>query len=286
MRPNYRGDLVPAAGGTGVVLALLGSAPLVFAVGAPGDAAPAATALCAIAGMGFLGLLDDLGGAGPRGFAGHLRALLAERRAGTGVLRAAWGVAVALSCAIVARRPLLDLALAALAAALSFNLVNLFDTRPGRAAKTFFFAAAVLWIARLAVAGGPAGAAARSAWAAGPLVAAWAASALAPLLAGDLGGRAMLGNVGSSALGAALGVALAWTGGRWLLSCALLALLALHAYAERRSLGAAIERAPLLRWLDALGRGGPTGRGPRPVCEKPPPAGCPSRKGVCRRGGE
>ena len=258
--PNYRGDRVPAAGGAGVALAVLGCGPILLAAGASGTgAAPAATALFALATMGFLGLLDDVAGGGPRGFRGHFGALFTRARVGTGVLRAAWGGATALACALVAHRGPLDIALAAFAAALAFNLINLLDTRPGRAAKGYLAAAVVLVLARFAyltclaprhAAMIPAGAVA-----AGPLVGVLGASALLPFLPADLAGRAMLGNAGSSALGAALGVALAWTAGRALLAFAVIAMVALHVCGERRSLGTLIERAPVLRWIDGLGRG-------------------------------
>jgi len=310
--PNYCGDRVPAAGGVGVALAVLGCGPILLAAGAAGTAgagaAPAATALFALATMGFLGLLDDVAGGGPRGFGGHFGALFTRARVGTrvgtGVLRAAWGGATALACALVAHRNPLDIALAALAAALAFNLVNLLDTRPGRAGKGYLAAVAVLVLARLArllylagphsVAALPAGATA-----AGPLVGVLGASALLPFLPADLAGRAMLGNAGSGALGAALGVALAWTAGRALLAFAVVAMAALHVFGERRSLGALIERTPVLRWIDGLGRGARPTRTPecpgdvRPTAPVAPRhrenSPCPdpaSRKGVCREGGE
>ena len=64
----------------------------------------------------------------------------------------------------------------------------------------------------------------------------------------------MLGDAGSNALGAMLGLSSVnrFTGrGRWV---AIGALAGLTVLGERRSLGALIERTPGLRELDALGR--------------------------------
>ena len=64
----------------------------------------------------------------------------------------------------------------------------------------------------------------------------------------------MLGDSGSNALGAMLGLSSVdrFTGkGRWI---AIASLAALTALGERRSLGRLLESTPVLRELDALGR--------------------------------
>jgi hypothetical protein len=70
----------------------------------------------------------------------------------------------------------------------------------------------------------------------------------------DLGGRSMLGDCGANALGAAVGTAavqaLPWQ--LRLLACA--AAVALNLASEQVSFTAVIERTPLLRRLDQLGR--------------------------------
>jgi UDP-GlcNAc:undecaprenyl-phosphate/decaprenyl-phosphate GlcNAc-1-phosphate transferase len=66
----------------------------------------------------------------------------------------------------------------------------------------------------------------------------------------------MLGDAGSNALGAVLGLALvANHGGRARLA-AIGALAGLNLLGERRSLGDVIERTPVLRQLDGMGRRG------------------------------
>ena len=115
----------------------------------------------------------------------------------------------------------------ALLVGLAANALNQLDTRPGRALKAYLVAAVPLRA--------PLG----------------AAVLLAPY---DLREVVMLGDSGSNALGAMLGLSSVdrFTGkGRWI---AIASLAALTALGERRSLGRLLESTPVLRELDALGR--------------------------------
>jgi hypothetical protein len=131
---------------------------------------------------------------------------------------------------------LADLALLLLAT----NLFNLLDLRPGRVEKVFFLLLAGLCL---------------GAWTAEPLellgifigpvlVVAWF----------TLRERAMLGDAGSNLIGALAGVSLLVTLGDPARLIALGAIAALNLYGEFRSITAAIDRVPLLRHLDSLGR--------------------------------
>jgi hypothetical protein len=114
---------------------------------------------------------------------------------------------------------------------LAANVLNQLDTRPGRALKAFA-------LGSLLLRGSPRRAAA-------------AAVLLAPY---DLREMVMLGDSGSNTLGAVLGfgsVGMLTERQRW---SAIAALAGLTLLGERRSLGALIERTPVLRELDALGR--------------------------------
>jgi hypothetical protein len=109
---------------------------------------------------------------------------------------------------------------------LAANALNLFDTKPGRALKAFLLVAPASGYAPVAIL----------------------------LLPYDLRERVMLGDAGSNALGAVVG--LKSVGNfhgrvRW---AAILALAGLNLLGERRSLGELIERTPGLAWLDRLGR--------------------------------
>lgn len=168
--------------------------------------------------VALVGLADDLWSGPERGFRAHLRA-----GASTGVLKL-----VALPLYGLARTRSLS---AATLVALSANLLNQLDTRPGRALKAFLLAALAL------------GARPRR------------ATVLAVLAAPyDLHEMTMLGDAGSNALGAVLGLESVGTltgRRRWGVIGALAGLTLLG---ERRSLGELIERTPALSALDRLGR--------------------------------
>ncbi|MBA2461957.1 MAG: glycosyltransferase [Actinobacteria bacterium] len=172
----------------------------------------------AVAPVALLGLADDLWSGEERGFRAHLR-----RGASTGTLKLAGIPAYAL----LRTRSLSGALLVGLAA----NALNQLDTRPGRTLKVFGLGA-------LALRGAPARALT-------------AAVLLAPY---DLREMAMLGDSGSNALGAVLGfrsVERLSRGQRW---SAIGALAGLTFLGERRSLGSLIEKTPLVRGLDRLGR--------------------------------
>ena len=168
----------------------------------------------AVAAVAALGLADDLWSGPERGFRAHL----ASGRT-TGVLKLVGIPAVGL----LATRRLSG----ALLVGLSANALNQLDTRPGRALKAYLAAAL-------------------------PLDAPVGVAVL--LLPYDLREMAMLGDAGSNALGAMLGLhsVKRFTGrGQWV---AIGALAGFTILGERESIGAWIERAPVLSWIDRLGR--------------------------------
>jgi Glycosyl transferase family 2 len=167
-----------------------------------------------IAQVMLLGFVDDLWSGEERGFGAHLRA-----RRTTGVLKLV-GI------------PLVGLwrtrsVSGALVVGLTANVLNQLDTRPGRALKAYL-AAGSAFRAPLGLA--------------------------VLLLPYDLRERVMLGDAGSNALGAMLGlksVERLHGRGRW---AAIGMLAGLTLIGERRSLGELIERTPVLRELDSFGR--------------------------------
>jgi hypothetical protein len=167
-----------------------------------------------VAPVAALGLADDLFAGPERGVAAHLRAGRT-----TGVLKLA-GVPL---FGLIATRSVRGALLVGLAA----NALNQLDTKPGRALKAYALAALPLRA---------------------PLL---PAVILAPY---DLREMAMLGDSGSNALGALLGLSSVkrFTGTGQ--SRAIGALAALNLLGELTSVGRLIERMPVLRDVDALGR--------------------------------
>jgi len=189
---------------------------------------------------GAVGLYDDIVGARPeqmrdKGFRGHLRALRSGR-VSTGAVKIVGVVGASIATAGSVSAGPVDRILAAGIMAGSANLVNLFDLRPGRAAKVTALGAA-------ATLNGPAAGAS----------AAVLGTSLGVLPA-DLAELVMLGDAGANALGALLGFRLA-AGSRPLGRAAILAVLvALTAASEKVSFTRVIEATPGLREFDAWGR--------------------------------
>jgi hypothetical protein len=167
-----------------------------------------------VAPVAAIGLADDLWSGRERGFRAHLRA-----GATTGTLKL---VGIPL-WALVRTRSLSAAVLVALAA----NMLNQLDTRPGRALKAYLLASL-------------------------PLRAPKAVAVL--MLPYDLREMAMLGDGGSNALGALLGLnSVSRLTGRSRF-VAIGALAGATLVGERRSLGAWIESTPWVRTVDAWGR--------------------------------
>ncbi len=248
-RTNYAGNPVTLAEGPIAVVALLAGAGLDRLLDPSGRRSlPVAVASV---GAGLVGAYDDLYGTSQaKGFRGHLRALRSGKVTSGMIKIVGVGVSAAVAAGLLQSRRsgcpkptcravdgLLDTALIAGTA----NFINLLDLRPGRAAKVIIILGSGL-----------------VGFGAAPAVGAAAGS-----LPTDLAAKSMLGDCGANALGAVVATAAAGTMPRSfrLLACA--AIVALNLVSERVSFTSVIERTPLLRRLDQLGR---------PVSAVPTPA--------------
>ncbi|MFJ7076791.1 hypothetical protein [Streptomyces sp. NPDC098781] len=180
-RKNYAGRTVELYAGPAVALAA--------AVGA-GRVSPPAGVAVAVAGI--CGGYDDMAGAGDarRGFRAHIGALR-DGEVTSGAVKL-FGISAAglVAGAFLKERPW-DRLLAGVVIAGAAHFVNLVDVRPGRAASTVLALGAPGLLRR-----GP-----------GAEIAAGVMGAAAAVLPDDLGERAMIGDTGAHALGAALGAA-------------------------------------------------------------------------------
>ena len=246
-RRNYRGKVVPTAGGLYIVVTVLviEAGRAIFGALGVGDYTGLSLArsemLFAVFGFAFLGLVDDLTAVGSeRGFRGHLGALR-EARVTTGLLKLVAGAAIAIVLVATpgfksGRSLIVDALLIALAA----NLGNLLDRAPGRTIK----GGLVVYVPLAIVLGtDPTGV------------------ALAPvmgasfgLLGDDLHERLMLGDTGANVIGAALGLGVVLGTEEGTRIAVMLALLALNIAAELVSFSDVIDAVPPLRWFDHLGR--------------------------------
>lgn len=255
VQTNYRGEKIPTAVGIIFPAALLFYIPWLAGITDNGyeglfDFGIQANRLwaalfAAAAIVSFLGLLDDLyGGGAEKGFGGHISALL-KGRLTTGMVKALGGGLVALAVAWwvpVSSSPA-QIIMDAFIIALSINVFNLLDLRPGRALKAYFIIFAVL---------GGFGLFYRN-----PIIYPYAVPIVAAalgLFSGDLKGHFMLGDAGSNVLGVSIGITIAAVAGPIVKALALLMLLILNLASEQWSFTKIIETVQPLRWFDNLGR--------------------------------
>lgn len=240
---NYRGTRLPVPIGAAIVPAgLLALIPItLLARLTEADVFPAelSIVIAFIPGVALLGLIDDVLAGEPRGVRGHARAAL-KGGFSTGLLKALGTLGLALLVASALPGSNTDFLIAAAVLVLATNAFNLLDLRPGRSVKALVLLGIGLTASTQLV---------------GPL---WALGIfLGPVLVAgffDLREKAMLGDCGSNAIGAMAGVwiVLALEPSEQLVALGILALINL--YGEFRSISTVVEKLPVLRQLDKLGR--------------------------------
>ena len=239
MRPNFRGDEIPAGFG---YLLVLSSFPVYFLALTcwPVSFQQTWTFLLGVQVFGALGLLDDIYGSRTTGgFKGHFTQL-ARGKITTGAIKAIGGGLTALYLGLVAADfdPIIGI-LNGLVIALAANLLNLLDLRPGRAVSCYWLLLLALILSKL---GKP--------WA-------WAWWTIIPVIPTaiwltylDRRAKVMLGDAGSNALGVVLGLAFAWNLGTAAKLVVLAILVGVHLYSEKYSISRLIDSHPVLRRID------------------------------------
>jgi UDP-GlcNAc:undecaprenyl-phosphate/decaprenyl-phosphate GlcNAc-1-phosphate transferase len=257
VRENYRGAEVAFPAGVAIVvsalLALIVVAPLDKVAGLDIFRPETQDSFVFVIGVALLGLLDDLVGSGAlsppgparrepaaeRGWRGHAAATL---RGGfsTGAAKAAGTLALALfvlaGTGLDAGEYLLAVGLLVLAT----NLFNLLDLRPGRSIKALVLLGLALTLGTFDL---------DPLWALGLFV-----GPILVLLPLDLREVGMLGDTGSNVVGAVAGLWLVLTLSTTGQAIALGLITVATVYGEFRSISVLVERTPLLRHLDSLGR--------------------------------
>lgn len=239
VRPNFKGDMIPAVTGLYIVAyGAIGAALTRFA--RFGSDPESRLYLIAILGFGLLGLADDLlGNREVGGFKGHFKKLLLERRLTTGAAKALGGGILALWLGYEAANGVIWLAIINSALiALAANTINLLDLRPGRALFAFFFFFAIVLGLTFGRISGPL-----------PIIAVGLAAAGVAHF--DTRGKSMLGDVGSNALGAVIGLTAALDAGPIGKIAVLLVFFSINVYSERRSITKLIASHPMLSWIDS-----------------------------------
>jgi len=240
-RSNFKNIEIPLSAGVIFFISSLPAFFLIFLLAGPKLHGMLLLFLFATGGATLLGLVDDfLGSRETTGLTGHFKALFTGKLT-TGAVKALGGGTLALIAATyLYPGQLFRIIDSALIIALSVNLLNLFDLRPGRAGKVYI----ILVLAMLPFLAGNEML----------IPVAITTGALAAYLPADLKARAMMGDAGSNTLGMVIGVSAAAALDGYFRVGYLAFLLIMHIITEKYSLTRIISGNSLLNYLDMLGR--------------------------------
>ncbi len=241
IRENYRGDMIPV--GLGLVFIptlVINSIILIYSNIVPEKISMIYRILFASIAMSFVGIIDDsLGNRGVTGLIGHFKALF-KGSLTTGAFKALLGGFVGLTLAVTLSKSIPNIIVATLVVALSTNMMNLFDLRPGRAIKAYVILAIIIFLASAKF---------------NREVMMLIVPAVLAYFYFDLRALTMMGDAGSNVLGVSIGVFIVSSFDLPVQLVSLVLLVAIHVLTEKFSLTKIIENNKFLNYVDKLGRG-------------------------------
>ena len=241
IRENYRGDMIPV--GLGLVFIptlVINSIILIYSNIVPEKIIMIYMLLFASIAMSFVGIIDDsLGNRGVTGLIGHFKALF-KGSLTTGAFKALLGGFVGLTLAVTLSKSIPNIIVATLVVALSTNMMNLFDLRPGRAIKAYVILAIIIFLASAKF---------------NREVMMLIVPAVLAYFYFDLRALTMMGDAGSNDLGVSIGVFIVSSFDLPVQLVSLVLLVAIHVLTEKFSLTKIIENNKFLNYVDKLGRG-------------------------------
>jgi len=190
--------------------------------------------------IALAGLFDDLvGDKFVKGFKGHIKSFF-KGTLTSGGLKAGIGFLVSLIISIYISKNIVEVIINTLVISLFTNLLNLFDLRPGRAGKVFVLISINLLVT--------------TSTSKFDFILYSFIGILIRYLPMDLKAKAMMGDIGSNALGISLGAYCAMTHDLKSKIIYLIVLVCIQVIAEFVSFSKIIEQNRLLRFFDNLGR--------------------------------
>ena len=241
IRENYRGDMIPV--GLGLVFIptlVINSIILIYSNIVPEKIIMIYMLLFASIAMSFVGIIDDsLGNRGVTGLIGHFKALF-KGSLTTGAFKALLGGFVGLTLAVTLSKSIPNIIVATVVVALSTNMMNLFDLRPGRAIKAYVILAIIIFLASAKF---------------NREVMMLIVPAVLAYFYFDLRALTMMGDAGSNVLGVSIGVFIVSSFDLPVQLVSLVLLVAIHVLTEKFSLTKIIENNKFLNYVDKLGRG-------------------------------
>lgn len=190
--------------------------------------------------IGLIGMIDDfIGETDIKGFKGHIKALFRGKLT-TGGLKAVVGLLLAILFSSYTSSSYTEMIVNVFLITLFTNIVNLFDLRPGRAGKVFLLLSLLLLITAYIKNYN--------------FIVYSAIGIMLVYIRYDLKAKAMMGDIGSNALGITLGTFCVITHSLNIKIIYLVVLIILHIISEVSSFSKIIKNNKFLSYLDNLGR--------------------------------
>lgn len=240
LRPNYKKDMIPVSMGI-VFLPMLIINAIILAYFTTNfkDMLHIFIFLFGLVSMFFAGILDDIiGNRDVSGLKGHFKSLL-NGKLTTGGFKALLGGFIGLVISIAISKNIYDIVINTLIIALSTNLMNLLDLRPGRAIKGYLLISIVLLFT----------------------LGEYTRNLLLLIFPNviayfnqDLKAKAMMGDTGSNVLGISIGILFVMGYSLKVRLIWLAFLIFIHILTEKYSLTKIIESNKFLNFIDKLGR--------------------------------
>ena len=240
LRPNYKKDMIPVSMGI-VFLPMLIINAIILAYFTTNfkDMLYIFIFLFGLVSMFFAGILDDIiGNRDVSGLKGHFKSLL-NGKLTTGGFKALFGGFIGLVISIPISKNIYDIVINTLIIALSTNLMNLLDLRPGRAIKGYLVISIVLLFT----------------------LGEYTRNLLLLIFPNviayfnqDLKAKAMMGDTGSNVLGISIGILFVMGYSLKVRLIWLAFLIFIHILTEKYSLTKIIENNKFLNFIDKLGR--------------------------------
>lgn len=240
VKPNYKGDMIPVSMGLVFLpMVVLNGILLAFVTNEIENLLYLFMFLFGTISMFFAGILDDIiGNRDVSGLKGHFKSMF-KGDLTTGGFKALFGGFVGLIISITISKNLGDIVINTLIVALSTNLMNLLDLRPGRAIKGYLLITSIIF---LTITG---------------YVKVLPLLILPNVLAYfnyDLKAKAMMGDAGSNVLGISIGILMIFGYSIKVRLGWLVFLVLIHILTEKYSLTKIIEKNKFLNFIDKLGR--------------------------------
>ncbi|SCH11289.1 glycosyl transferase [Romboutsia sp. Marseille-P6047] len=240
VRPNYKKDMIPVSMGIVFLpMIIINSIILIYFTKDPRNLLYVFVFIFGMISMFFAGILDDIiGNRDVSGLKGHFKSLF-KGNLTTGGFKAVFGGFIGILISLSISKSIPNIIINTLIIALSTNLMNLLDLRPGRAIKVYLviiisiFVTLTGYIKVL------------------PLL------ILPNVLAYfnfDLKAKAMMGDTGSNVLGISIGILMVFGYSFNIRIIWLVFLILIHLLTEKYSLTKIIENNKILNFIDKLGR--------------------------------